>query len=117
MRRLALFLVAIAAAFSVAQDPWPMERQDRWGTGRALTGPDPSTFTTPWVFKKLNTTSPVSHGPALGADGIGYFGTWVNNVCTKFQLGTGSVTGNFSALNYVQSTPAILPGGLAVFIA
>lgn len=117
MKHFAILLALAAVAGATATDPWQMERQDRWGTGRALVGPDPSTFRTPWIFKRLNNTSPVSHGPALGENGIGYFGTWVNDLCTKFDMSTGSVLGGFNALNYVQSTPAILPGGLAVFIA
>lgn len=75
MKSSLVFCVAVFSALGLAQAPWPMERQDRWGSGRAIMGPDPSTLTTPWISNKLALhMGPVSHGPALGAGGVGYFG-------------------------------------------
>lgn len=93
-----------------------MERQDRWGTGHALSGPDPSLFTTPWIGYKLAVGWPVSHGPSLGENGIGYFGDWVDNKLYKFNYNTGATLGSFSTLDFVASVPAIGSGN-RVFVS
>ncbi len=108
-----MFRLAFAAAaaaivsFVVGQAPWPLERQDRWGTARALTGPAPGEYVSPWVLRTLSPTYPVSHGPSLGEGGIGYFGNWVQNNLHRFDLRTGEQLGSFQALSFVACTPAI----------
>ncbi|MGI8924326.1 MAG: PQQ-binding-like beta-propeller repeat protein [Fimbriimonadales bacterium] len=107
MKTLTLSLLIALAAASVAQDPWPMERQDRWGTGRAIIGPDPLTITTPWVFKSFEDVELVSHGPALAANGQGYVNSWVDNATAKFDQTSGALLGTYITNNWGQSSPAI----------
>lgn len=109
-----ILLAMILLSGSVgAQDPWPMERHDRWGSGRASIGPDPSTLTTPWNFLDLITSGgPVSYSPSLDANGFGYYGDWVGDTVYKFDTATGQVVNTFSALNFVNSMPAISNGQL-----
>ncbi|MCH8977737.1 MAG: PQQ-binding-like beta-propeller repeat protein [Armatimonadetes bacterium] len=94
---------------------WPMEAQDRFGTDRAVTGPDPGTFTTPRIELVTGPAGGVSHGPALGFDSIGYFGSWSGNLLCKWNYDTNEALGTFDALNFIQCTPAIGPDG-TVFI-
>ncbi len=112
MFRLA-FAAALAAlaSFVVGQGPWPLERQDRYGTARALSGPDPSSFVSPWVFKVYSPGYPVSHGASFGMDGIGYYGDWVTNRLFKFYYTSGGPISYFLATNFIQCTPAISPFG------
>ncbi|MCH8274000.1 MAG: PQQ-like beta-propeller repeat protein [Armatimonadetes bacterium] len=103
-----LSVAVVGSAAAQLQDaPWPMEKQDRWGTGRALTGPDPSTYTTPWLYRNLSVGWVVAHGPALGRNGIGFYGSWNNELLNKFDFNTGAMLGSFDALNWTQATPAI----------
>lgn len=90
-----------------------MERQDRWGDAFAVVGPDPSTFTTPWISNKLAHGFPVSHGPSLDSDGMGYFGDWVDNRVYKFNYSTGTILGSFLTTSFTESVPAIA-GGIIV---
>ncbi len=90
---------------------WPMEGQDRFGTDRAVTGPDPGTFTTPWCDVVPGPAGGGSHGPALAFDGTGYFGSWSDNLLTKWNYETGATLGTFDALNFIQCTPACGPDG------
>lgn len=92
-----------------AQAPWPLERQNRWGTGTAVVGPDPATFTTPWISNRLAYEFPVSHGASLGENGIGYFGDWVDNKVFKFNYNTGAILQAFQADSFVACVPAIGP--------
>lgn len=92
-----------------------MERQDRWGTGQAILGPDPSTLTTPWIFKRF-IGGIVSHGPVIGSDGLGYFGRWVNNQLTKFNVESGATLNSFATLSFPQSTAALSANGSAIYI-
>ncbi|MDQ2987199.1 MAG: PQQ-binding-like beta-propeller repeat protein [Armatimonadota bacterium] len=109
MIRVAFILMGSVASLSAMAQvgPWPMEGQDRWGTGRALAGPDPGTQLSPWIKYRV-VGELVSHGPAIGAQGLGYFGSWIPSQVSKFSLATGSALGSFDTLgNFVQSTPAI----------
>ena len=94
---------------------WPMEGQDRYGTDRAVTGPDPGELMRPRIETLLGPAGGVSHGPSLGFDGIGYFGSWSGNLLCKWNYNTGEALGSFDALNFIQCTPAIGPNG-TVFI-
>src|SRR5690242_740145 len=111
MLRLSLIIACLAAVgAAIAQpagSPWPMERQDRWGTGRAIYGPAAETLTTPWLYRKVSNYSIVSHGASLGPDGIGYVGNWTSDQVLKFDYNTGDVIQAFNALNFVVATPAI----------
>ena len=91
---------------------WPMEAQDRFGTDRAVTGPDPGTIETPWCSVLSGPVGGVSHGPALAFDGNGYFGSWSDNLLTKWNYNTGVTGGTFDALNFIQCTPACGPTGI-----
>lgn len=84
-----------------------MERQDRWGTGHAVVGPNANTLTTPWISNRLAVGFPVSHGPSLGPNGVGYFGDWVDNRVYKFNFNTGSILGSFLTNHFTQSVPLI----------
>ncbi len=95
--------------------PWPMERQDRYGTARSLTGPRSADYCTPWVDTILGGNKIVSHGASIGDNGIGYFGTWVSNKLYQVDLATKTITGTFSAENFIASTPAI--GSKYIFVS
>lgn len=84
-----------------------MERHDRYGSGYAPIGPNTQSLTTPWVFKRLSSTVPVSHGPALVSNTVGYFGDWINNKVYKFNPSTGDIYDFFQAGAFVQCAPAI----------
>jgi len=87
-------------------DPWPMERQDRFGHAKAISGP--AVFVGPWISSTLSTGNAISHGPALGSDGIGYFGNWSTKTLYKFDWRTGQVLGTFAnTIEFVVSTPAL----------
>src|SRR5205085_1668224 len=96
--------------------PWPMERQDRWGTGRALVSPPESTLTTPWLKYFFGGGDVVSHPPAIPSSGPGYFNQWTQDKVNKFDLQTGIPLMSFLASDFVQSAPAIGTGG-TVFAA
>jgi outer membrane protein assembly factor BamB len=98
-------LASLAAAQQVGA-PWPMERQDRWGTGQAVVGP--GSYSTPWISTQLASGYPVSHGPCLALNNIGFFGDWAEDNLYMFDTTTGNVLGTFYALNFVVSTPAIM---------
>ncbi|HWA82516.1 MAG TPA: PQQ-binding-like beta-propeller repeat protein, partial [Fimbriimonadaceae bacterium] len=74
---------------------------------RAIVGPDAGTLTTPWISNRLAVGFPVSHGPSLGPDGVGYFGDWVDNRVYKFDFTTGAVLGSFLTNHFTESVPAI----------
>jgi hypothetical protein len=78
-----------------------MERQDRYGTARSLTGPRAADYCTPWVDTILGGNNIVSHGASIGDNGIGYFGTWVSNKLYQVDLATNTITGTFSAGNFI----------------
>lgn len=91
-------------------DPWPMERQNRYGEAKALTGP--SSYVAPWMSAFLGSGGATSHGPALGADGLGYFGNWNAHTLYKFDWRTGQILGLFNALTFVTSVPALSNGSV-----
>lgn len=108
MKHLLILTLATIMGFAVAQDPWPMERKDRWGTARQDVGP--GMLTKPWLYRVMNMPGGlVSHGASLGADGIGYFGSWVTNRIFEFDIASANVLRTFDALNFVTSVPAIGP--------
>ncbi|MDQ2985894.1 MAG: PQQ-binding-like beta-propeller repeat protein, partial [Armatimonadota bacterium] len=94
-----------------AQGVWPMEKLDRWGTGKAPAGPPPGSYTSPWV--KYRVTGPaVSHSPALGQGNVGFYGSWIPAHVGKFNISNGTTLGVFDTLgNFAQSTPAIASNG------
>lgn len=96
------------ASLAPAQAPWPMERQDRWGTARAPVGPDPSTYTNPWVVQSF-MNGIVSAAPILDADGNGYYGTWVTNHVVKFNWQTATFLQQFTAPGFCTSSPVLGP--------
>ncbi len=116
--RVLCLLAAFAPCVALAQpagSPWPMERQDRWGTGRALSGPDPSSLVRPWRARILSPDLIVSHGPAFVSAGEGYYGDWVAKTLYKFDPATGATLGMLIAPNPVLSTPAVSNNG-ALFV-
>jgi outer membrane protein assembly factor BamB len=80
-----------------------------------VAGPDPETQLSPWIKYRVGTTLG-SHGPSLGEDGQGYFGSWDPGWITRFSEATGAVTGNFNPITLVQSTPAIGSDGRVYFL-
>ncbi|HZH98739.1 MAG TPA: PQQ-binding-like beta-propeller repeat protein, partial [Fimbriimonadaceae bacterium] len=111
-----LVLLAALSALAVSQPaPWPMERQDRYGTARAIAGPPEQDLVPPYVFRTLSTEV-ASHAPSLGANGIGYFPTWVNNRLFKFDYRTGDVLGSFLTNNFNKSAPCISSDGSFVYL-
>src|SRR5690349_6133779 len=115
MRALSIFGLALLASVCSAQvGPWPVERHDRWGTGCATVGSDPSAITTPWISNVLALNHPVSHGPSIGPDGIGYFGDWVGNNIYKFDSTNGAVLGSFLTNRFCESVPALVNDDLIV---
>lgn len=77
-------------------------------------GPDPGSYTTPWLFKRLGVNSVVSHGASLRADGIGFFGNWQETLLYKFDTATGNILGSFPAQTWVTSVPVIAPNNQVV---
>lgn len=106
-----LVLALLASIIGHAQGAWPMERQDRWGTGRAPVGPPPGSYTTPWIKYRV-VGELLSHGPALGLNNVGVYGAWIPALVAKFSMTNGAALGSFDTLgNFVQSTPAIGQNG------
>ena len=111
---LALALIVVAA-FSQAQVGfWPMERQDRYGTGRAPSGPPPANYVAPYVDKYVDLWI-TSNGPAIGPNDTGYFGDWINDKLYKFSTVTGNVLGSASTGNFTTSTPIIVNSRFIIF--
>lgn len=113
-RGLVVIGLIIISSLVFSQDPWPLERQDRYGSGCAIFGPDPATLTTPWISNKLAVGFPVSHGASIRADGIGYFGNWVDNKLFKFNTTNGAILGAFQASDFVACIPALGPNNMAI---
>lgn len=107
MKTILTVFVVLGVGLAQAQDPWPMERQDRWGTGRAVVGPNINTVTTPWVAKSHTGVGLVTNAPSLTADGLGYVTGWLENKVSELSQATGGVTGTFSVNNWGQCTPAV----------
>jgi outer membrane protein assembly factor BamB len=106
---LALLTIGLTAG---AIDPWPMERQDRWGTAHAVVGISTTDYVSPWISKKFaNANYFASHGPAIVQGNIGYIGTWVDSKVHKFNTLNEAFLGSFQSDNWVQSTPAVGPSG------
>lgn len=105
MNRCCLFFALTGfGSLSLAQDPWPMERYDRWGTNRAPVGPTEPTKG--WLLTIVGNNV-VSNGPALAANGIGYYGTWQSGSIHKFDPSNGVTLGTFAALSFVDSSTAL----------
>src|SRR4051812_33129358 len=106
-----LFLALAASAFSQGVGQWPMERQDRWGDGRARSGPASSEWVQPWVYKVMGPGL-ISHGPALAPNGYGYFGGWIENKAYRFLTHLSQVLpAKFQGTAFIQSTPALGSNG------
>lgn len=99
-------IAAFALLSGQGADPWPLERQDRYGTGRATVG-GPNTYAPPWRYVEYGNGFITSHGPSFGGDGSGYFGKWVNNVMVRFDPALGVITDTVPAGDFVACTPAI----------
>lgn len=110
-----LSVIAILAmsAAGVA-DPWPLERQDRYGTAQALTGIAPGEYSTPWRHIEYGGGFISSHGPSFSADGFGYIGRWVDNTARKFDVATGAIVATIPVGHFVTSTPAIGPNRIFI---
>jgi outer membrane protein assembly factor BamB len=92
-----------------------MERFDRWGTATAPVSPNAADYIQPWIEKRILAGSLASHGPALAADGTGYFGVWVPTAqVAKFDMDNGAVLGGFITQDFVQCTPALGSGQVYV---
>lgn len=110
MRSFVLFVVCFSATLATAQDPWPMERHDRWGSGTSHAGP--IEFVNPWVYRRIAPNTLVSHGPAIRADGNGFFGIWVPTAQMTQFTSDGAIIGAFTTANFAQSSPALGGNGL-----
>ncbi|MBX7133561.1 MAG: PQQ-binding-like beta-propeller repeat protein [Fimbriimonadaceae bacterium] len=111
---LALLALSGSAFAQPPNSPWPLERQDRWGTAKALDGP--ATYSTPWISKRFSFDKIVSHGPSLGPNNLAFYGSWVDNRLNKLNLSNTTIFPEFfSALNFIQSTPAIGNDGTLYF--
>lgn len=104
-----IFAAVTLSLLSLTADPWPLERQDRYGTGQALSGM-PGGYSTPWRQFELGGGFISSHGPSIDANGVGYFGRWVDNTVRRFDVATGTITGTIAMGNFVACTPAISAG-------
>src|SRR5437868_3951938 len=110
-----ILALIILAAFSQAQlGFWPMERQDRYGTGRAPSGPPPANYIAPYVEKYVDLYI-VSNGPSIGPNDTGFFGDWVNDKLYKFSTVTGNVLGSAPTGNFVTSTPIVVNSRFIIF--
>ncbi|MBS1716087.1 MAG: PQQ-binding-like beta-propeller repeat protein [Armatimonadetes bacterium] len=108
MNKATVVIAALLCAVAVqAQNPWPMERQDRWGTARAVVGPDVGKVTTPWIYKTYNNLGLVSNPPSLTQDGLGYLTSWLDNKVLQFGQPNGGMTGTMIVNNWGQATPAV----------
>ena len=90
-----ILALIILAAFSQAQlGFWPMERQDRYGTGRAPSGPPPANYIAPYVEKYVDLYI-VSNGPSIGPNDTGFFGAELSldRSTFSFALVRGEVVG------------------------
>lgn len=110
---LSLFVIALASA-CVAQvepnAPWPLERQDRWGTGKALVGPPNTSFVAPYVAAVLSSGSVVSHGASIMDTGVGYYGDWQPGTLYEFDTSTNAILRSLKVdpnYTFVTSVPAL----------
>ncbi|HVT14481.1 MAG TPA: PQQ-binding-like beta-propeller repeat protein [Fimbriimonadaceae bacterium] len=111
MIKLASIFIALSIVGGVlAQAPWPQERQDRWGSGRAVIDPGP--LSSPWISNVLDVAWTVSGNPSLGENNIGFYADWNPFNVYKFDYTTGTTLGTFNALGFVLSTPTIGNNGL-----
>lgn len=101
------YIASIAIATMLTDDPWPLERQDRYGTGQAIMGLANDEYSTPWRHIEYGGGFISSHGPSFAADGTAYFGRWVDNTLRRFDPYSGAITGTVAMGNFVASTPAI----------
>jgi outer membrane protein assembly factor BamB len=108
-------VIALAAVSQAQVGFWPMERQNRWGDGRAPTSPPVSSLINGYVDTVIDSHI-VSHGPSLGPSNIGYFGNWVDNKVFKFNYVACAILNSFGPAGaFITSTPAIYNQSLVVF--
>lgn len=99
-------LAGVACSIVFGQAVWPLERYDRWGTGKQPNGP--AVYIQPWKGYRIHSPGNiVSCGAVIGEDGAGYFTTWQQSRVNKFDVETGALLGSFNALNFVCSMAAI----------
>lgn len=109
--RIALFgFVATASTFAVAQHPWPMVMQDRYGSGHAVVGP--SSYVKPWLYKKV-LGCVIGNGPSIADDGTLFMSRWNDSSVHKMDWDANFIS-SFSAPNFVPSTACI--SGNNVFV-
>lgn len=106
-----LMLMLTSAALS--QPHWQMERRDRFGSAQQPVGP--STYTLPWIKAKV-ATEVNSHGPAIGSLGLLYYGSWIDTKVRRVRMDTFATEATFTALNFVQSTPALSSDESLLFV-
>jgi outer membrane protein assembly factor BamB len=97
-----LFVVALASTCFAQvdpNDPWPLERQDRWGTGLSLSGPADALFVAPYLQTILSSGWIVSHGASIAQGNLGYYGDWQPGNLHEID------TTNWSILRSVQVDP------------
>lgn len=103
-------MVSLALSLLIAlnpNDPWPLERQDRYGTAMATSGLALGEYVAPWRSYDLGENRISSHGPSIREDGVGFCGRWEDTTMRRFDTETGAITGTFAAANFVACTPAI----------
>lgn len=103
-----LLFAAMSALAQPADAPWPMERQNRWGTAKAPIGP--TTYTTPWISQTITGSGVTSRPPCLGPNGVGYFSKWVETKVYKFDYNTGQIFGTYQppAPQFCLASPAMV---------
>ena len=52
-----------------------------------------------------------SHAPAIVANGLVFYGSWLTNFLRKVDSSNGAVLGAFNALEWIKSTPAVASDG------
>ncbi len=100
-------VAAMALLGKGSVDIWPLERQDRYGTGQAIEGIAPDQYAPPWRHLEVGENNITSHGPSFDSQGNGYFGRWVNYTVKRFNAETGQITGTVPMGFHVDCTPAI----------
>lgn len=84
-----------------------MLHRDRYNTGKAAVGP--SSYGQPWVAAMITGNGVNGSPPSLGANGVGWFGKWVNKSVYAFDWRTYAILGTYTppAPQFCLSTPAI----------
>lgn len=104
MRKFMCFFVIALVSTCFAQvdpnDPWPLERQDRWGTGQARSGPADSLFVAPYEQTLLSAGWIVSHGASITQGNRAYYGDWQPGMLHELD------TTNWTILRSMQVNPS-----------